>query len=258
MQEETYHNKLKQKASVLNLMNERVYQKKKSFAVLLDPDKVSDTALEKTISTAIEAKVDFLFVGGSLITNGEMPDCIKAIKENCNIPVVIFPGHAMQIDANADAILFLSLISGRNPDLLIGQHVIGAPLIKEKRIEAIPTGYLLVDGGNVTTAIYMSGTAPIPNNKADIAACTALAGEMLGLKLIFMDAGSGANNSIPTKMIAEVRKQINTPLMVGGGIRDAQTAMDKCRAGADIVVVGNAIESNPSLISELSDAVHSV
>lgn len=249
---------IKQKIQVLNLMNERFHQKKKSLAVLLDPDKLSEVHLEKTISTAVESKVDFLFIGGSLITNGQMPDCIKAVKDNCNIPVVIFPGHAMQIDANADAILFLSLISGRNPDLLIGQHVIGAPLIKEKKLETIPTGYLLIDGGNTTTAIYMSGTTPIPGNKADIAACTALAGEMLGLKLIFMDAGSGANNSISTNMIAEVRKQISIPLMVGGGIRDAQTAMDKCRAGADIVVIGNAIEANPSLISELSDAVHSI
>jgi putative glycerol-1-phosphate prenyltransferase len=187
-----------------------------------------------------------------------MHECIKAVKENCSIPVVIFPGHAMQIDSQADAILFLSLISGRNPELLIGQHVIGAPVIKEKQLPVIPTGYILVDGGSTTTAIYMSGTAPIPNNKPDIAACTALAGEMLGLKLIFLDAGSGASNSIPTNMIAAVRNQINVPLMVGGGIRDAQTAKDKCLAGADIVVVGNAIESNPSLISELSDAVHSV
>ncbi|MBT8195054.1 MAG: geranylgeranylglyceryl/heptaprenylglyceryl phosphate synthase, partial [Bacteroidia bacterium] len=137
-------------------------------------------------------------------------------------------------------------------------HVVGAPHIKAKKLPAIPTGYMLIDGGSTTTAIYMSGTAPIPNNKPDIAACTALAGEMLGLKLIFMDAGSGASSSIPTNMIAAVRNQINVPLMVGGGIRDAQTALDKCQAGADIVVVGNAIESNPSLISELSDAVHSI
>lgn len=164
----------------------------KQFAVLVDPDKTSNEQIENLCSAAADGGVDYIFVGGSLLTNGSLPNCIRRIKYACNLPVVLFPGNNNQIDGQADAILFLSLISGRNADLLIGKHVISAPVIREKQLEAIATGYLLIESGNTTTALYMSNTHPIPSDKPDIAACTAMAGEMLGLKMIFMDAGSGA------------------------------------------------------------------
>ncbi len=229
---------------------------KKQFAVLIDPDKVTSNEAAVLAARCNEAKVDFIFVGGSLLTNGNLSLCINVLKENSAAPVVLFPGNVLQIDEHADALLFLSLISGRNPDLLIGKHVIAAPLLKEKKIETIPTGYMLIDSGKMTTALYMSNTHPIPHSKIDIAACTALAGEMLGLKLIYMDGGSGALNPISEEMIAAVRKQISLPIIVGGGIKTKDKAIANCKAGADIIVVGNAIESDFNLIKEIADAVH--
>ncbi len=169
--------------------------------------------------------------------------------------MVLFPGSNLQINEAADAILFLSLISGRNPDLLIGQHVIAAPLIKKYGLEVIPTGYLLINSGNDTTVSYMSNTQPIPYDKPDIAACTAIAGEMLGLEIIYMDAGSGAAQPISTDMISKVRKSIDTPLIIGGGINTAKKAETILKAGADMIVVGNGIEENPSLLVTISETI---
>jgi putative glycerol-1-phosphate prenyltransferase len=152
----------------------------------------------------------------------------------------------------------LSLISGRNSELLIGQHVISAPFVKQSGLEIIPVGYMLIDGGSPTTVSYISNTNPIPSNKNDIAICTAMAGEMLGLKLIYMDAGSGASKAIPTTMIKEVAKHIQIPLVVGGGITTAEKAIENCQAGADIIVVGNAAEKDPVLITAIADAIHSL
>lgn len=227
----------------------------KQFAVLVDPDKTSNEQIENLCSAAADGGVDYIFVGGSLLTNGSLPNCIRRIKYACNLPVVLFPGNNNQIDGQADAILFLSLISGRNADLLIGKHVISAPVIREKQLEAIATGYLLIESGNTTTALYMSNTHPIPSDKPDIAACTAMAGEMLGLKMIFMDAGSGAKIPISEEMIRTVRKSVQVPLIVGGGIRTPEKAAANCRAGADMIVVGNTIEKNPSLIKEIASAI---
>lgn len=228
----------------------------KQLAVLLDPDKVTDRQAEKLGRLANECKVDFLFIGGSLLTNGNLSNCIQRVKENCDIPVILFPGNSSQIDGNADALLFLSLISGRNPELLIGKHVASAPIIKEKQLEAIPTGYMLIESGNTTTALYMSNTQPIPAEKNDIAACTAMAGEMLGLKMIFMDAGSGAHHPVSEEMIAAVRQVIQVPLIVGGGIRTPEKAWLNCKAGADMIVIGNLLEKNPELMAEFSEAIH--
>jgi putative glycerol-1-phosphate prenyltransferase len=164
----------------------------------------------------------------------------------------------MQINDKADAIFFLSLISGRNPEMLIGQHVLAAPYLKASSLEILPTGYILIDGGTQTTVSYISNTTPIPANKPDIAACTAMAGEMLGLQVIYMDAGSGAKNSIDEKIISVVRKNTNVPLIVGGGILTTQKAVANCFAGADIIVVGNAAEKNPSLILDMANAIHQV
>lgn len=229
---------------------------KKLFAILIDPDKQDKNALLNIIKKAKNAQVDLFFVGGSLLTNDNLNSCIETLKENCQIPVVLFPGNAMQVNNKADAILFLSLISGRNADMLIGKQVITAPILKQSSLEIIPTGYMLIDSGKPTTASYMSNTTPIPFEKNEVAACTAMAGEMLGLKCIFMDGGSGAHHPISEKMISLVRQSVDTPVIVGGGINSGQKAIENCKAGADIIVVGNAIEKDNSLIEEIANAIH--
>ena len=208
--------------------------------------------------TAAISKVDYFFAGSSILTNGNLRQCIETIKATCSIPVILFPGNTLQISEAADAILFLSLISGRNAEMLIGNHVISAPLIKQSNLEVISTGYMLIEGGNTTSVQYMSNTTPIPKDKSDIALCTALAGEMLGLKMIFMDAGSGAKLPISRKMIETVSRSINVPLIVGGGITTPEKAIENCDAGADIIVIGNSIEKDPTLIERMADAIHSM
>jgi phosphoglycerol geranylgeranyltransferase len=230
----------------------------KAFAVLIDPDKLTSESLLETIQLAKQANVDYLFVGGSLVVTDTLDKVVAAIKENCSIPVVLFPGSPDQITPKADALLYLSLISGRNPELLIGQHVISAPFVRQSGLEIIPVGYMLIDGGTPTTVSYISNTNPIPSNKNDIASCTAMAGEMLGLKVIYMDAGSGAQRAIPTIMISQVAKYIQIPIIVGGGITSPEKAKENCLAGADIIVVGNAIEKDPALISQMAAAIHSL
>ncbi len=230
---------------------------KKSFALLIDPDKQNKNQLLSIIEKANDANTDYFFVGGSLLTNDSLDLCLNTLKENSTIPIVLFPGNAMQVNDKADGILFLSLISGRNAEMLIGKQVITAPILKKSSLEVLPTGYILIDSGKPTTVSYMSNTTPIPANKNTVAACTAMAGEMLGLKLIFMDGGSGAKNPISEAMIKEVRKSISVPLIIGGGINSGKKAIGNCKAGADIIVVGNAIEKDKSLITEIANAVHS-
>lgn len=230
---------------------------KKMFAVLIDPDKMSDGDVKSTTLLCDKAGVDFIFTGGSLLTDDSFSQCIRIIKKHTQIPVVIFPGNTMQISPDADAILFLSLISGRNADMLIGKHVISAPILKKSGIEVIPTGYMLIESGKLTSVMYMSNTVPIPRDKDDIACCTALAGEMLGLKLLFLDAGSGAKQTVSNTMISKVRKSVTIPIITGGGISKPQEALAACKAGADIIVMGNAIEKNTGVIAEVAAAVHS-
>ena len=231
---------------------------RKAFAVLIDPDKYGRESLVPIIAAAQECHTDFILVGGSLLTTDQLEETISTIKALTGIPVILFPGSIMQISGKADALLLLSLISGRNADLLIGKHVVAAPYLKKSGLEILPTGYLLVESGPITTAQYVSGTMPIPRAKDDIAVCTAMAGEMLGLKLIYMDAGSGAELPVSTSMISRVKENISVPLIVGGGIRNAAQAMAACRAGADMIVVGNAIENDSSCLKEIADAVHSL
>lgn len=239
---------------------EKFYNRKdrgiKSFAVLIDPDKIgSKEDCLTLIKLSEKHKVDFFFVGGSLITSSNLSHVIKLIKVNSAIPVVLFPGSNMHIDDAADGLLFLSLISGRNAELLIGQHVVAAPILKKARLEILPTGYLLIDSGSQTTASYMSNSSPIPHDKCAVAACTAMAGEMLGLKLIYLDAGSGAKNPVTAKMISSVRNAVKTPLIVGGGINTVDKAMNALDGGADVIVIGNGIEKNPNLLIEVSEKV---
>jgi phosphoglycerol geranylgeranyltransferase len=230
----------------------------KSFALLIDPDKVDAQKIEELTELALKAAVDYLMVGGSLVISNHLDEVVQQIKRNCNIPVILFPGTPSQISVSADGLLYLSLISGRNPELLIGQHVISAAMIRQSGLEIISTGYIVIDGGAPTTVSYISNANPIPADKNEIAMCTAMAGEMLGMKQIYMDAGSGAKRPITEEMIARVAQCIAIPLIVGGGIKDPEKAYRNCRAGADVIVVGNAIEKNASLIKEMADAVHSI
>lgn len=221
---------------------------KKGFAVLLDPDKLSISQVQTLVDLAVEADVTYFFVGGSLLVNDEIHKIVPEIKRLCNIPVILFPGSPQQIVPSADAIFFLSLISGRNPDLLIGNHVLAAPFLKKTDLQVIPTGYLLVESGKMTTVNYISNTFPIPRDKADIAVCTAMAGEMLGLKVLYMDGGSGATYPIPAQMIKAVAQNVDIPVIVGGGIRTPEAAAEAWEAGADIIVVGNAIENPENIL----------
>jgi len=231
------------------------HQKKKSFAVLIDPDKTDHNGLEKLIALGITAKVDYWFVGGSLVVSNHLEQLVVDLKTKSNIPVILFPGSPSQVTPRADALLYLSLISGRNPELLIGQHVLSAPAVKQSGLEILSTGYMVIDGGAPTTVSYISNATPIPSNKNEIALCTALAGEMLGMKLIYMDAGSGAQKPIPAAMIQAVAAQITVPLLVGGGITTPAKAAENCKAGANLIVVGNAIEKDPGLITEIGAAI---
>ena len=232
-------------------------KKQKRLAVLIDPDKMRLANMNRVIDNAIRAKVDYFFLGGSLILDDMMDYCLDALKSQNSIPTILFPSSPQQINKKADGILFLSLISGRNPDLLIGQHVLAAPILKHTQLEIISTGYMLIDGGMATTASYISNTIPIPAHKDEIAYCTALAGEMLGLKTIYMDGGSGARQPVSESMIKIVSQAISIPLIIGGGMRTPERAGLNARAGADIIVVGNAFEKDPGLIAEMTEAVHS-
>jgi putative glycerol-1-phosphate prenyltransferase len=184
-----------------------------------------------------------------------MEEYLLLLRKNVQQPLVIFPGSPLQISSRADAILLLSLISGRNPDLLIGQHVIAAPYLKASGLEIIPTGYMLIDGGVSTTAAYMSNTQPIPPEKIEIAVCTAMAGTMRGLKLLYLDAGSGAQRPVSAEMIKAVRAAVDVPLFTGGGVRSPELAYTNLKAGADLLVVGNALEKDPGLLIEIAAAV---
>jgi putative glycerol-1-phosphate prenyltransferase len=231
---------------------------KKLLAVLIDPDKPDMSLLDAQLAAIEEAKVPLIFFGGSLLTHFVLEEKLGYIRKRTSAKIILFPGGVQQISAQADAILFLSLISGRNPELLIGQHVLAAPMIKQSGLETLSTGYMLIDGGRPTTASYISASLPIPADKPDIAACTAMAGEMLGLRHIYMDAGSGAQNAISTQMIATVRKEVDLPIIVGGGIRSKEAAVERANAGADVIVVGNITEKQPNIILEIAAALQAV
>lgn len=243
---------------IYHSLTERKRSGRKSFAVLVDPDKVNDTNMEQLIALSIDAKVDFFLVGGSLVTSNYLDECLQFIKRSSSIPTILFPGSPSQVSPYADALLYLSLISGRNAELLIGQHVVSAPFVKKSGLEIMPTGYMVVDGGAPTTVSYISNANPLPADKNEIAMCTAMAGEMLGMQLIYMDAGSGAKRPITESMIEKVSRNIEVPLIIGGGITEPEKAYLNCKAGADVIVVGNAIEKDASLIREMAAAVHSL
>ncbi len=246
------------KQHIYTQLQEKKRSGTKSFAVLIDPDKISVHSADHLVKLATEAGVDYFLVGGSLVVSNNLDEVVQQIKASCDIPVILFPGSPSQITKYADGLLYLSLISGRNPELLIGQHVISAPVVKQSGLEIISTGYMVVDGGAPTTVSYISNATPLPADKNEIAVCTAMAGEMLGMKVIYMDAGSGAKRPISESMIQSVAQHIDIPLIIGGGITNPEKAYLNCKAGADVIVIGNAIEKDATLIKEMAAAIHSV
>ncbi|MFN8287561.1 MAG: geranylgeranylglyceryl/heptaprenylglyceryl phosphate synthase [Chitinophagales bacterium] len=238
-------------------MSKSVYEKMVKcghtrLAVLVDPDKQTEDSLMRLIQQAENCKADFFFVGGSLLVKDAFEKTVKSIKQQSKLPVVIFPGNNYQLSNEADAILLLSLISGRNAEYLIGQHVAAAAALKKSKLEIIPTGYMLIDGGRISTTSYITQTVPIPADKTDVAVATALAGEMLGMKAIYLEAGSGAHHSVSAKMIKQVKQNIAGPLIVGGGIKTGEQAEEISRAGADIIVIGNILEKEPEALMEIA------
>lgn len=244
------------KTSIQDTIIKKAQAGQKQLAILIDPDKADQALINRLCETAQKLQADFFLIGGSLLTDGDLDRTLALIKQKSKLPCIIFPGSSNQVSAKADAILFLSLLSSRNSEMLIGQQVIAAPYIKRAEIEAIGTAYLLVESGAQTTASYMSNSTPIPANKAEIAASTALAGEYMGMKLIYLDAGSGAINQVPADMIAKVKNYTQQPLLVGGGIDNAQKLEDAYQAGADVVVIGNAFEKNPKFVEEIKDRLN--
>ncbi|MCI0532132.1 MAG: geranylgeranylglyceryl/heptaprenylglyceryl phosphate synthase [candidate division Zixibacteria bacterium] len=233
-------------------------KKGSGFLVLLDPDRHSREEMLKLVEKYQSSGADAFLVGSSLLLSDSFDQTLSAIKKVSQIPVIIFPGNSHQISAHADAILYLSLISGRNPEFLIGEHVKSAGIINEIRLEPISTGYMVIDSGKMTSVLFMSNTRPIPADKPEIAVAHALAAQFLGMKLIYLEAGSGAASPVPNRVIQDVKKMINIPVIVGGGIRDSKIAAEKVASGADFIVIGNALEENasPDRIREFARAVH--
>ncbi|WP_022825540.1 geranylgeranylglyceryl/heptaprenylglyceryl phosphate synthase [Hymenobacter norwichensis] len=243
--------------SLYDALTERRKHGHKSLAVLLDPDNLDEASCQHIVELSAQHVVDYFFVGGSLVMTSHQAALIRLLKSRSAVPVLLFPSHSLHLDSQADGILLLSLISGRNPDFLIGQHVVAAPLLRQSNLEILPTGYMLVDTGRQTTASYMSGTTPLPHDKPTIAACTAMAGEMLGLRLMYLDGGSGAQHPVSPAMIQAVRQAVETPIIVGGGINTIEKAHNALIAGADVVVIGNQIEKDPDFLGQISKAVQS-
>jgi putative glycerol-1-phosphate prenyltransferase len=241
-----------QKNTILHSFYQLKTTNSKAVAVLLDPDFDNSNLLKLLQTQNYLDAISYFFVGGSLVDGNSSDELIQSIKDITDKPVIAFPGSILQIDYRVDGLLFLQLISGRNPEYLIGHHIIAAPYLKKMNIEVISTGYMLVDCGAQTTASYISNTTPIPYNKANIAAVTSMAGEMLGLKVMYLDGGSGADKPISPQMIQAVRSSVDCPIIVGGGITTLQQIKDAHHAGADVVVIGTAIEKNPTFLSELS------
>ncbi len=228
------------------------------YVVLIDPDKTDPAAHPRFVEQATEAGVDAFFVGGSLMVKDQFESILRLTKESTPLPVIIFPGSLFQVSAIADAILFLVLVSGRNPDHLIGNQVTAAPLIKASGLEAISTAYMLIEGGTTTSAEFMSNTKPIPRNKPDIAVAHALAAEFIGMKMLYFDAGSGAERHVSEEMLRGVSSRCSLPIIVGGGIRTAETAAAIAQAGASFVVTGNITEVNRDgeFLRDIANGVH--
>lgn len=230
----------------------KIHSKTGQLALLIDPEKTKNKEhLSELIQKAEFAAIDFFFIGGSTVTRKEIETVVSFVKAHSVIPVVLFPGSGNQLSEQADALLFLNLLSGRNPDFLIGHHVSCAEEVLEMKIEVIPTSYLLIDGGKMTSVAYVSQTTPIPRENNSISLKTGIAGYLMGQKLTYFDAGSGALHSVPPRLIEELKKKIDTPVIVGGGIRSVEQIEAFKNAGANVIVIGNKIEENIDFLLDI-------
>lgn len=243
--------------SILSGIKDNKGKGNKSLAVLIDPESTDLNQLARLVKLAQDAQVDYFFVGGSTVEYSDMDKVLNFLNDTTEIPLIIFPGNTNQLSNKADGLLYLSLISGRNPDLLIGKHVESIPFLRKGHLEIMPTGYILVDGGTKSTVAYVSNTTPIPHRSIDLTLATALAGQYLGMQLIYLEAGSGAKLPVSEKMISTISTEINIPLIVGGGIRTPELAQTAAEAGADVIVIGNILEKDPSRVIDISIAIHS-
>ena len=228
--------------------------KEKQLAILIDPGKYGVDCLIDLLQKMQQIPPHYRLVGGST-TSASIDETINLIRQYLDIPIILFPGNASQFTPKADALMYLSLISGRNPDYLIGQHVLSSISIKKSALKVIPVGYMLIESGRMTSVEYISNTKPIPSNKVEIAVCTAVAGELLGMQSIYLEAGSGADRPVPAEMISAVKKNISVPLIVGGGIRTVEALKNAYASGADVVVIGNVLEEKPELYPELFETL---
>jgi putative glycerol-1-phosphate prenyltransferase len=243
---------------VQDKINKIVSEKGAAYLILIDPDEISGEKLVRFVQHCEQSGVDGFLVGGSLMMSDNLDTILETISSETKLPTILFPGSVSQVSSKADAILFISLVSGRNAEHLIGTHVIAAPLIKKSGLEAISTGYMLIESGKKTTAEYMSGSSPIPRNKPEIATATALAAEYLGMKFVYLEGGSGAEKTVPNEMVKMVSSALSIPVIVGGGIRDSKTAREKVENGASVIITGNFFENeaNWHLVKEFADEIH--
>ncbi|PIQ10278.1 MAG: geranylgeranylglyceryl/heptaprenylglyceryl phosphate synthase [Ignavibacteriales bacterium CG18_big_fil_WC_8_21_14_2_50_31_20] len=239
-------------------INFAISEKGAAYLILIDPDEINGEKLISFVRHCEQSGVDGFLVGGSLMMTNVLDEVLETISSVSKLPTILFPGSVSQVSSKADAILFISLVSGRNAEHLIGTHVIAAPLIKKSGLESISTGYMLIESGKKTTAEYMSGSSPIPRNKPEIATATALAAEYLGMRYVYLESGSGAEKTVPNEMVKMVSSALSVPVIVGGGIRDSKTAREKVENGASIIITGNFFETetNWNLVKEFADAVH--
>jgi putative glycerol-1-phosphate prenyltransferase len=233
-----------EKATIYQEIQKAKSENRKLLAILLDPDKVVLDMITDLVSKINQSPATHVFIGGSLVESTILDDLIVRIKQNCTLPVVLFPGHPSQISNHADGILFLSLLSGRNPDYLIEHQVKAAPILKRTNLEILSTGYILIESGSETAVERVSKTTPLDRENLDLALATAQAGEMLGNKLIYLEAGSGAKQAVSLEMIEYVAQNIAIPLIVGGGIVDLEGIQNAYQSGADLVVIGTAFEKD--------------
>ncbi len=245
---------------IYNYILNQIAQHGSLYFILIDPDKTNSN-LKKFVRTATECGVDGFFIGSSLLLSQNFERCIKLTKENTDKPVIIFPGSIYQISKFADAILFLSVLTSTNTEFIIGQQTIASPIIFKYRIEPISTAYLLIESGKMTSATFISQSKPIPRDKPEIAIAYALTAQYLGMKLIYLEAGSGADNSVPNELIKAIKSFVEIPLIVGGGIKNPENAHEKANSGAEIIVTGNILEDTPptkikGLVSDFVSAIH--
>jgi putative glycerol-1-phosphate prenyltransferase len=248
----------RQGESVYDFLLRTARKRGAAFVVLVDPDRLDVDSLPAFCERCAEAGVDAFFVGSSILRRADFDHFCVHLRKSTTVPTIGFPGSIAQVSSELDAILFLSIVSGRNAEYLFGQHVHAAPVIRRLGVEAIPTAYMLVESGATTTAQYMSHSLPLPANKPDVAAATALAAEMLGMRMLFTDAGSGAPSPVPIEIIRAISETCTSPIVVGGGLRTPEAVRERAEAGASVIVIGNAVEhrSDVGYLTELGFAAH--